>query len=419
MQKILKSFLAGKSFSLKAEGNSMLPILRSGDVVYYRKTSFNEIKVNDLVLIKKNKKLFTHRIIYKNHFLVTKGDNNPKSDGKIYPEQIISKLHQVKRGGRIFNPEQPYLLQSTLYFQEIIKIKEQLENKGIDFVFLKGLPLHLYFEGTHPRRIYADCDLFFYSQDRSKINNIMYGLGFRKEKKDESSYQTFSKKQTIEEDYYKIVNNFPIVIDIHFEALLMTIIPFDDFRANLSKLSSQMLKNKIYITVQKEKFPIFTIEDLLLYLFVHQAHHFWSGVFRLEFIYSVIKKENINWLYVITKAKQSGLINLVIPGFYLLNKYYQIKQPYKICKIKYRKNLNYSLFIFKKFINEKCLFDTQIDNLLLLKIKKALIITLLYEKDVFSKICSLLRINLFLYPVYFFYKKIKELIKLCIKKSNC
>jgi len=66
-----------------------------------------------------------------------------ESDGKIHPQQIIRKVYQVKRDGRIFDPESLYLLQSTLYFQEIVKIKKAFEREGIGFVFLKGLPLHI------------------------------------------------------------------------------------------------------------------------------------------------------------------------------------------------------------------------------------------------------------------------------------
>ena len=181
MQNILKSLLKTKSFSLKAEGNSMLPVLHSGDVVFYRKTSLKGIKVNDLVLIKKNNKLFTHRVIYKAVFLITKGDNNPESDGKIYPRQIIGKVVKVKRDGREFDPNQIYLLQSSLYFQEIIKIKFLFEKQNIDFVFLKGLPLHLYYEGEHPRRIYADCDVLVNKNDFQRAEKTLLKQGYKKQ----------------------------------------------------------------------------------------------------------------------------------------------------------------------------------------------------------------------------------------------
>ncbi|MBI5122615.1 S24/S26 family peptidase [Candidatus Roizmanbacteria bacterium] len=88
---IISRFKRKNSFILKAEGNSMLPILHPNDVVQYRKINFKQIRINDIILVRKNKRLFTHRIIYKtDKYLVTKGNNNLESDGKIYPLQVSS-----------------------------------------------------------------------------------------------------------------------------------------------------------------------------------------------------------------------------------------------------------------------------------------------------------------------------------------
>ena len=67
-------------------------------------------------------------------------------------------------------------MQSTLYFQEIVRIKAALEKQNIEYVFLKGLPVHLYYEKTHPRRFYLDADIFsakrkFYCTQKLLIKN--------------------------------------------------------------------------------------------------------------------------------------------------------------------------------------------------------------------------------------------------------
>lgn len=76
----------------------MMPILQPNDVIHYRKTTFSQCKTNDFIMVKKNGQLFTHRVIYKTkNYLITKGDNNLDSDGRIYPRQIIGKFYQIKR----------------------------------------------------------------------------------------------------------------------------------------------------------------------------------------------------------------------------------------------------------------------------------------------------------------------------------
>ena len=138
MRKLITSLQRQRQFRLKSQGASMLPFLRPGDVVYYKRIKLHQYLVKDLVLVKKKSRYFTHRIIYQNNrYMITKGDNNPESDGKINPDQIVGRAYQIKRNSQIIDPEQIYLLQSSLYFQEIVKIKQAFEKENIDFVFLK------------------------------------------------------------------------------------------------------------------------------------------------------------------------------------------------------------------------------------------------------------------------------------------
>ncbi len=334
MQNILKSLLKTKSFSLKAEGNSMLPVLHSGDVVFYRKTSLKGIKVNDLVLIKKNNKLFTHRVIYKAVFLITKGDNNPESDGKIYPRQIIGKVVKVKRDGREFDPNQIYLLQSSLYFQEIIKIKFLFEKQNIDFVFLKGLPLHLYYEGEHPRRIYADCDVLVNKNDFQRAEKTLLKQGYKKQDSSLSKNQKHMKDKESELAYYKIINGFMVTFDLHLEVVFMmtqlgrleALYP----QKLIDKLTEECLKTKRQILINNEFFQILDAKYLILYLALHFFHHNYRGAFRLDFLDKVIRKsklssDSINQL--IESVKTYRLQNFVYPAFVLLKKYYQTPIP--------------------------------------------------------------------------------------------
>jgi len=122
MKKLFKNLVGKRDFCIKSHGKSMLPLLHPDDIVCSKKTTSKRISVDDIILINKNKKIISHRVIYKtNKYLITKGDNNPTSDCKIYPRQIIGKVFQVKRtsdvlkrSGQIFNQESLYLLRSTL-----------------------------------------------------------------------------------------------------------------------------------------------------------------------------------------------------------------------------------------------------------------------------------------------------------------
>ncbi|MBI5122622.1 nucleotidyltransferase family protein [Candidatus Roizmanbacteria bacterium] len=322
MKKFIASLQRQKQFLLKAQGQSMSPLLEPNDVLSFKKAAFPRIKVNDLILVKRNRQLFTHRIIYKtDKYLVTKGDNNPESDGKIAPKNILAKVVSVKRNGQIINVEQIYLLQSTLYFQEIVKIKSVFENEKIDFIFLKGLPLHLYFEKTHPKRVYADCDILINKQDFLKAEKIIKKFGYKK---------TDEKNKQVENNYFKVINGFSVVFDIHLEpAFLMT--QFSGLEALypqklINKFSEELLNNKQQIKINDEKFSILNSQFLILYLALHLFHHNFRGAFRLELLDRIIRKNKLNSVSInqlIDTINNYRLKNFVYPVFVLLKKYYK------------------------------------------------------------------------------------------------
>jgi len=321
-----------KTFSLQADGESMLPILHPKDLVNYQKISFSKIKINDIVFVLKKLQSFTHRVIYKtSKYLVTKGDNNLESDGKIYPRQIIGKITSVKRKNTIIDPEMLYLIQSSLYFKEIVKIISAFEKNEVNYVFLKGLLVHLYYEKTHPRRIYQDADVLIDKPDYKTAIKILTKFGYKSTDSSLSLTQKKLKDKTVEISFYKLVNGFPVVFDIHLEpAFMMTQIGSLEAlypQKLIDKLTNEFLKNKQQLTINNQQFSILSPPNLIIYLSLHFFHHNFTGAFRLELLDKVIRRtmslrpclagETISSL-----INQYRLQNFVFPVFRLLKKYY-------------------------------------------------------------------------------------------------
>jgi signal peptidase I len=200
----------------------MRPLLQGNDLIYYRKVSFDSIRENDLVLIRKKGVLFTHRVIYKTpDYLVTKGDNNAYSDGIIKPRNIIAKATRLKRNGKTIKLDELYMVQSLLYFHEIEQVTASIQRKGVDVLILKGLPLHLYYQGKRPKRIYGDCDLLIRNKDAQKVQMVLKRLGYRKLNSDLSPGHSKILDKKTEESYFKILGTFPIIFDVHYEVVFM------------------------------------------------------------------------------------------------------------------------------------------------------------------------------------------------------
>lgn len=371
MEKIFKKLLRLKTLPLKSTGQSMLPILRPNDIVYFKKTPFLKIKVNDLIIFKKKNQLITHRVIYKTKkYLITKGDNNPNSDGKIYPKQVLGRVYQIKRNGQIFKPETLYLIQSTHYFSEIVKIKNEFDKKNINYVFLKGLPLHLYFEGTHPKRLYADCDVLVDKKDSQEAEKILFSFGYQKADTSLSSFQKKLQDKQVENAYYKTINGFTVVFDLHLEVVFM-MTQLGKLEALyqqklIDDLTEEFLKTKRKIKINNEPFLILDTFYLILYLALHLFHHNFSGAFRYDFLDKVIKKSKISiksWQEIALIIKKYQLNNFVFSVFFLLKKYYQSPIPKNFFKKIQPKTLNnfYTIFTlpFTQFLHKINIFNDE------------------------------------------------------------
>ncbi len=323
-------------------GDSMLSTISPGDGVYIYPKFINKLKVNDIVLYKNKNKLIIHRIVYKSKSkLVTKGDNNIKSDYYIDKKQIIGKVYRLKRDNESIDLENIYLMQSSIYLKEITEIKVIFEKEKINHVFLKGLPLHLHYEKTHPHRLYLDCDVLIGQKDFLKAEKILIKNGYKKEKMALSKTHEKIKNKDVENAYTKIVGGFPVVFDLHLEpAFMMTQLGRLDAlypQKNIDQLTKEFLDTKRKIKINNDFFFILNTEYLILYLVLHLFHHNFRGAFRYDFLDKVIRTVKIHpggeiWPNIASKINDFQLNNFVYPVFILLKKYYKTPIPRSFLK---------------------------------------------------------------------------------------
>ncbi len=344
----------------------MLPFFMDGDVLTLGKIAYGKISINDVITFKKGTKLITHRVLYKTpKYLITKGDNNVESDGKVYPQQILGKVKKVKRDNEEFDLEQLYLLQSTLYFQEIIKIKKLFEKENIKFVFLKGLPLHLYYEKSHPRRLYADCDILIDKKDESKVKDILLRKKYTTSDNSLSKTHSRLKDKTTQTSYYRYLQKYPVVFDIHTEAIF-TITQLGSLdqlysQKTIAAINERFLQNISHISIYGEKFPFLTPEYLILFLCHHLFRDNFRGSHKYDLLRTVIihhtKKNQLQWDHFIALTDSAQLTNIVLPCFVLMNRYYPDTIPSEVMR-KLRVSKRVKRFIETEIL-ETPLFDSQ------------------------------------------------------------
>ncbi|MDO8269572.1 MAG: signal peptidase I [Candidatus Levybacteria bacterium] len=325
---ILKSAISHGE--IKTFGDSMFPLLRDGDVVSIKKTIYSQIKVNDIVCFRQKNNLVTHRVVYKTAtYIIAKGDNNPFSDGKVRPDKILGRVNAIKRDGQSLNIDDFYLFQSSIYFGEIKRIVGILSKEKNDIVLLKGLPLHLYLEKKHPRRIYADCDILVAKKDASRAKKVLVNEGYKLLDFSLSKEHRKLKEKIVEESYGKEVDGLPVIFDIHYEAaFMMTQLGSLNFlypQKLLDSFTSHLLDDKRMVTIEKEEFPLLSLEDQIVYLFLHLFHHNFRGGYRYDILVRILDlKYEKNKLIKLIREYQ--LTNFVYAGLILLQEYYPSKK---------------------------------------------------------------------------------------------
>lgn len=334
---LIKKIKGKSEIRLASEGISMIPFLQPGDVLYFKKTPFRKISVNDFIGVIKSGKIFTHRVIYKrDNFVISKGDNNQFSDGKISPRQIFGKVYKIHRNKKKISPDDIYFFQSTLYFQEIITLKKIFETEKVDYVFLKGLPIHLYYEKIYPRRMYADCDVLIKSKDSQRVEKMLEQRGYKKADTSYSKIHTFLKDKKTESTYSKIIHSMPVVFDIHYEIvfLLNQVGKLDALypQSCVMEMTNEFLREKRWVKIQGTYFPILSSVNLIIYLSLHFFHHNYRGIYMLHILHKIAKKtfckkgkklEN----ELIDKINKYKVQNFIYFSFVLLNKYYAHSIP--------------------------------------------------------------------------------------------
>lgn len=106
----VKDVLNKKQYiTLKAKQGSlsMRPLILDDSRLYIEKLNsdpIKEIKIGDLLLLDFYTEFCCHRVIHKyKDKVLTKGDNNPKIDFPILPEQILGKVTGISRHNKNFN----------------------------------------------------------------------------------------------------------------------------------------------------------------------------------------------------------------------------------------------------------------------------------------------------------------------------
>ncbi|PIR79400.1 MAG: hypothetical protein COU26_01335, partial [Candidatus Levybacteria bacterium CG10_big_fil_rev_8_21_14_0_10_36_30] len=97
----------------------------------------------------------------------------------------------------------------------------------------------------------------------------------------------------------------------------------------LEDFTKSLLNNKRIVEIGDGKFPLLSLEEQIVYLFLHLFHHNFRGGYRYDILVKILGMpfDKNKLIHIITEYK---LTNFVYPGLMLLNEYYPDEKYQKL-----------------------------------------------------------------------------------------
>jgi signal peptidase I len=88
-----------------ASGSSMLPAIRTGDVLVVHRREIQDVKPGEVAFFSCYDGVAAHRVVSKSEeHLITQGDANPSPDPSVTAENLLGVVVSIERGGKLFAP---------------------------------------------------------------------------------------------------------------------------------------------------------------------------------------------------------------------------------------------------------------------------------------------------------------------------
>lgn len=285
-------------------GDSMKGLIPSSTKVKLIKKTFGQIKVSDIVALRRDSNLIVHQCVFKSKdYLVTWGANNNFLDGKVLPGEIL---------GIVGYPIDTALFQNLLLLEAKV-INKNLKRQGANPIWLKGPVYNLYLYGYLLQGRMPDLDVLI---DRHKFQEVkvqMEKLGYAMDKKEPSRIKALPYAEI---SFFKSVGKLTITIDVHLIAVRCSfrkIFPSPIEPDRMMKLNDELIK----APKKYGEFAILNDTSSLAHLCLNiMLHHAGRGVWEHARISRLIDYKQIDWVRFYRILTKHGLTDY--PYFPLL-----------------------------------------------------------------------------------------------------
>ena len=219
-------------------------------------------------------------------------------------------------------------------YQVLARVISALQKEGIDVILLKGPVLAATVYPNIGARAFSDLDLFVRKIDLPKVEECFHAMNFSIPP-EEQRPREFHKKHCKPKASVSEANSFHLpftdgkgsIVEIHW-----------DFEEAI-RFSNKSLIREFWANAEKKSFELFevkvlSLEDTLLALCLHHAHHFLGMLGILSDIDKFVSfyKEKLNWEKFLLTAKKHALSRVAYVSLYYAAELFDTDIPKKVLR---------------------------------------------------------------------------------------
>ena len=206
---------------------------------------------------------------------------------------------------------------SLFLARELARILDRLDEFEIEVIPYKGLALSEVYYGDMALRQAGDIDLFVRKQDVIRIKKAVCELGYTTRvpilEDAEEDYLESGYEYTFDSPAGKNLLELQWALQPRFYS-----VDFD---------MDGLFKRAVNVTVAGRRVKTPSAEDLLLVLSVHAAKHVWGRLIWLCDITRILKRENLDWDWVQSRAREFGIERILHVTLLLTNHFLATAVP--------------------------------------------------------------------------------------------
>jgi len=199
---------------------------------------------------------------------------------------------------------------SLFLTRELIRILDCLDAIGVEVIPYKGVVLSEVYYGDMAMRQSGDMDLFVRKRDVARTKSAVRDLGFTPRvpipEDAEADYIASGYECTFDSPAGKNLLELQWALQPRFYAV--------DFEMD------GLFERAVNVALAGRSVRTPSPEDLLLVLSVHAAKHVWGRLIWLCDIAQILKRENVNWKWVQSQARELGVERILHITLLLANR---------------------------------------------------------------------------------------------------